>query len=237
MADTDTISHDSIAALRVFPPIGIARVGNAAESYILAPEVVGGPATHPDGSIARKVGDFRDADGRIRRQAVRFRRLRRTARRLGSRGGTSMGIRIRWCVSIANLKAGWYEFRQAMDLPPKLVVNPPRRNLDFPFIPGGRATLDIVPLPRTIEGCDVSGPPYRFDDGTFLRRQVYLGELRTDAEGRLIFLGGVGASGSFPAKRQPLTFANNSGWHDDISDGPVRATAILVVCLPTRDRV
>ena len=224
MADTNTLPFESIAALRVYPPLGIARVGNAGDAYVIGPEVIGGPATHPDGTAARHVDDFRDAEGHIRRQAARFRVYAElhdgTVRELTADNGVS----IRWRVTIANLKAGWYEFRQAMDLPANLAMNAPRRNADFPFIPGGRAALDIVPLARTIEGRDLSGPAYKFDDGGFIRRPVYLGELRTDSAGRLIFLGGTGASASFPPNLAPLTFANNTGWHDDTSDGPVRAT-------------
>ena len=53
---------------------------------------------------------------------------------------------------------------------------------------------------------------------------AYLGELRTDPEGRLLFLGGCGKSKSFQAGAKPITHANNVGWHDDVCDGPVRAT-------------
>jgi hypothetical protein len=51
---------------------------------------------------------------------------------------------------------------------------------------------------------------------------VYLGELRTDELGRLIVLGGRGKSASFDGSKA-VTFANNEGWHDDTSDGPVTA--------------
>jgi hypothetical protein len=52
---------------------------------------------------------------------------------------------------------------------------------------------------------------------------VYLGELRTDEDGRLVVLGGRGRSASYDQSRA-VTFANNDGWHDDTSDGPVTAT-------------
>src|SRR6185369_3693654 len=64
---------------------------------------------------------------------------------------------------------------------------------------------------------------YKFDSGEFLGHKVPLGELRTDASGRLLVLGGFGDSASYPPK-PAVTFANNDGWHDDTSDGPVRAT-------------
>ena len=61
-----------------------------------------------------------------------------------------------------------------------------------------------------------------FDTGKFLGTSVYLGEIRTDAQGRLIVLGGRGKSASYNGARA-VTFANNEGWHDDTSDGPVVA--------------
>ena len=51
---------------------------------------------------------------------------------------------------------------------------------------------------------------------------MYLGEITTDSGGRLVVLGGRGKSGSLPGA--PITdFANNDGWYDDVSDGPVTA--------------
>jgi hypothetical protein len=55
---------------------------------------------------------------------------------------------------------------------------------------------------------------------------VYLGELRTDEAGRLVVLGGRGKSASHTGERA-ITFANNDGWHDDVSDGPVTATVTI----------
>jgi hypothetical protein len=54
-------------------------------------------------------------------------------------------------------------------------------------------------------------------------KKVALGELRTDKAGRLLVLGGFGHSAS-SAGKPATTFANNDGWHDDTSDGTVRAT-------------
>ena len=56
--------------------------------------------------------------------------------------------------------------------------------------------------------------------------KVPLGELRTDDQGRLIVLGGFGSSASY-LKKPATTFANNDGWHDDTSDGWVRATVTI----------
>ncbi|WP_373371904.1 LodA/GoxA family CTQ-dependent oxidase [Archangium lansingense] len=50
--------------------------------------------------------------------------------------------------------------------------------------------------------------------------------MRTDDKGRLLVLGGFGQSNSLDGS-PPTTFANNEGWHDDTSDGPVRATVTI----------
>jgi len=73
--------------------------------------------------------------------------------------------------------------------------------------------------------------------GTFKNRtQVYLGEIATDAHGRLIVLGGRGISRPVDEEGIPLdapeeawitNYANNDGWHDDTSDGPVNASVVL----------
>lgn len=212
----------TIDTLHVYPPLGIARVGNAAGQmdYVIGPEVIGGPPTLPAGGPARFLADFRTANGSIKRQAARFRVYARL--KDGSvREVTAADANIEWRVAIANLKAGWYEFNQAMDLPGGLSRDAKPRNLDV-YTSGWRAVLDITPTPRSIAGRDT--PAIAFDDGTFWHKIVYLGELRTDHEGRLIFLGGRGESAPFRRGLSPLTFANNVGWHDDVADGPVRAT-------------
>ena len=58
--------------------------------------------------------------------------------------------------------------------------------------------------------------------GKFMEKSVYLGEMHTDEISRLIMLGGHGKSENMNGDRA-ITFANNEGWHDDISDGPVTA--------------
>src|SRR5262249_45376089 len=52
-----------------------------------------------------------------------------------------------------------------------------------------------------------------------------LGEFRSDADGRLIVIGGMGQSDFDPGLgRETIRhFANNDGWFDDMSDGPVDA--------------
>jgi hypothetical protein len=218
------IDPDEIQELKVYPPLGVARVGNAsgADDYVIGPETIGGPATLPGGTAerpARHLGDFRTANGEIKRQAARFRVYAHmkdgTVEEVTAESAT-----IDWRVAVANLKAGWYEFNQAMDLG-SISQDAKRRNLDLNLEPEQRPRLDIVPSPKRVSGANAG--PVRLNDGSFWGKAVCLGELRTDAQGRLIFLGGKGAAAPFRSGVTPLTFANNSGWHDDLCDGPVRA--------------
>src|SRR5689334_3700804 len=68
---------------RIHPAIGVARVGNSPAELYLAPETIGGlpiactPDGEPlsDGSGPQYVTEFKDKEGRIKRQAARFRVL------------------------------------------------------------------------------------------------------------------------------------------------------------------
>src|SRR5215210_5479391 len=83
-----------------------------------------------------------------------------------------------------------------MDLGPKYAKTAGLRN---PAVAGdGRWQLVIDPGPRSITGRDTRGDDYQFDSGEFLGHKVPLGELRTDAQGRLLVLGGFGNSASYP---------------------------------------
>lgn len=223
MTDPETpLKADAIRKIAVYPPLGIARVGNAMgdDDYVFGPDVIGGPYTNPDGTEARFEADYRSTDGAIKRQAARFRVYAEMKDGSVREVTLADGVEIRWRVRLANLKAGWYEFLQAMDLPAGLSKAPARRNAAVTG--ASRASLDIVPSVRSISGRNESGDGYAFDDGEFKGTPVYLGELRTDADGRLVILGGRGMSVAIPPK-PPTTFANNEGWHDDIADGPVEA--------------
>ncbi len=208
------LNSDDIESLSIHPAIGIARVGNADEDYFLAPDVIGGTPKDADG--------FRDAQGRIKRQVARF-RIYATLHSGEVQEITSDTAEINWRVEVANLKAGWYEFQHCMDLPPEQVFHPPHRNANFTG--DDRERLSIRPTARQICGADQTARP--FDDGKFFGKDVYLGELRTDAAGRLMFFGGHGLSEPLVPGDRPTTFANNDGWHDDTCDGPVRASVTL----------
>jgi hypothetical protein len=213
------MAEQGITRCVIHPAIGIARVGNApADQYYIGPEVPGRAADPgPEG--------FKNRKGQVRKEAARFRVFGYDAAGNVVREITTDEAQITWEVHLANRKSAWYQFANAMDLK-QYALSTTFRNAT---VSGeSRQALVIDPGPIAIAGRDRHGPEYRFDHA-YVRFgdqgpiQVPLGELRTDDKGRLLVLGGDGRSAS--AFGQPATtFANNDGWYDDTSDGPVRAT-------------
>lgn len=209
-------SSENIVRAAIHPSIGIVRVGNSEHEYFIGPEVIE-PVPHPPGF-------YRDRSGALKRQAARFRIYGLNAQGEAVKELTASNADIRWTVHLANKKAAWYQFQIALDIPEAASAPPTQlRNITI----GDRSRLVIDPGPRHIKGRDVQGGhAHSFDTGRFMDKPVYLGEIRTDKEGHLLVLGGRGNSASYNGSRA-LTFANNDGWHDDVSDGPVTAEVQL----------
>ncbi|UXI67258.1 LodA/GoxA family CTQ-dependent oxidase [Tahibacter amnicola] len=206
-----------IAYARIHPAIGVARVGNSTQDdgYYIGPQVPDPPPSPP--------GAYRDASGALKREVAQFRIYGYDGEGRVVRELTMADAQITWTVELANRKAAWYDFELALDIPEAAAAPPStRRNADVI----DRASLVILPGPRHIDAPARQGSAYRFDGGTFLGIEVPLGELRTDDAGRLLVFGGHGKSASIN-QQPPTTFANNDGWYDDTSDGPVTATVRL----------
>ena len=210
----------TIVRAAIHPAIGVARVGNSPDEYFIGPEVVEPEPAPP--------GFYKDGSGALKRQAARFRVYGYDADGRVVRELTAADADIRWTVHVANRKAAWYQFQTALDIPEASAPDATpsaRRNATIQGTRRGELVVD--PGPRTISGRGEQGKPeYRFDTCRFFGTRVYLGELRTDEAGRLLFLGGHGEAASFNGA-QAVTFANNDGWHDDTSDGPVSARVTL----------
>jgi hypothetical protein len=203
-----------IVSAKIFPGIGFARVGNCPDQFLLGPEVPGRPVDAE--------GRFKDRQGRIKRQAARFRVYGFAADGTVLRELTAAEAEITWTVHLANQKAAWAEFAGS-----EAEAQANAGGIPLPLRNAGvvdRASLVIDPGPRSIGGAGRSGP--RFDTGRFRGVDVDLGELRTDDAGRLLVLGGAGRAESVDGS--PVTnYANNDNWFDDTSDGPVTATVRL----------
>jgi hypothetical protein len=205
-------SDGRIVRAAIHPAIGIARVGNSPDEFYFGPEIPGGLPIAPEG--------YKDASGAMKRQAARFRVFGLDAAGRVVRELTAEEADITWTVHLANKKASWYQFATALDIP-EAEPTPLRNEI---YQGAERDGLVIDPGPRSVSGRDAGAVP--FDTGRFLGVSVYLGELRTDERGRLLVLGGRGRSFS-PDGLALTTFANNDGWTDDTSDGPVTAQVRL----------
>ncbi|PYS63341.1 MAG: 3-isopropylmalate dehydrogenase [Acidobacteria bacterium] len=200
----ENLAMAKIATIKIHPAIGIARVGNSPTEYFVGPEKPGVHTPPP--------GGYRDAQGRIKRQAARFRLFGYDTKGKLIGEVTAKDADITWKVSLANKKAEWIKFQGR-----KSITNTSlRRN---PTVTD-RNSLIINPAPRSLSG---SNQAASFDTGKFLGVSVPLGDMRTEKDGRLLVLGGFGKSAS-PAHMLLSEFANNDGWYDDVSDGPVTAS-------------
>jgi hypothetical protein len=154
---------------------------------------------------------------------------------------------IQWTVYLANKKSSWYEFQQ-LDGEHGYSGSHPLRNADITDV-SRRQKLIIDPGPRSVSWANPAsrtdafakgtspGSPESFPPDDITPHPIStLGQLLSttgsDGHNRLLVLGGLGNSGS--AKRgvgEPSIqhYANNDGWFDDTSDGPVQAALVMNV--------
>jgi hypothetical protein len=209
----------TIDIIKIFPPIGIARLGNSPSDWPDDRDDKGeffvGPELPGDHTIPS--GGYKDSKFRVKRQAARFRLFAYEAG-VVKQEITLVDADIKWTVELANTKADWHKFGGVEN------TNLPLRNASEP----DRASLRITPGKSTLDGPNLK---VAFDTGTFRSVIVPLGEMRTDADGHLLVLGGFGNSSSSPFRHlgsnSDDNFANNDDWYDDVSDGPVNASVRL----------
>ena len=221
-----------IVRAAIHPAIGIARIGDSKTEYFIGPEVVDAPPEQ-----ASPPEFYRDSTGAIKRQAARFRIYGYNAAGEVVRELTPENADIAWTAHVANRKAQWYQFQYALDIPEAVDASDNQFPLRNPKVKD-RGKLAIDPGPRSISGRNVSGGPgHSFDTGSFQAAgsapvTVPLGEIQTDADGQLIFLGGHGKS--YSPTGTPVfdpnngkSFNNADDWCDDTSDGPVTAAVSI----------
>jgi hypothetical protein len=218
----------------------------------------GNPLVTPDGMTEVRISSFKDQQGRMKRQAARFQiwayddeypegRPLKLGDRIEGGGNAGVLVDIQWRVYLANKKSSWYDFRQ-LEGEHGYSPNHPRRNAAITD-DNARQFLIIDPGPRTVNHtntrrahCDRDNSEYATTFPPPLKPNSIdtLGDLLTDDTGRLLVLGGHGNSGSFLFDDfgQPRIndYANNDGWFDDTSDGPVMARLAMFSPLVQRLR-
>jgi hypothetical protein len=200
---------------RIYPSIGIARVGDSKDGFLIGPEAPGVVPTGP----------FRGSDGDLKPQAARFRIYKVEID--GNENETvveevvaSANTKIEWSVSLANRKAAGLQILDTL----QRVPNPLPRN------PGLDRRKLVITASGSVTGSGQSGPVLSGSIEFAKARakstrvsDIVLTTLRTDDAGRLLVVGGPGTSAS-PSKAKIESFADNDGWYDSVSDGPVSAT-------------
>ncbi|MFN0204510.1 MAG: LodA/GoxA family CTQ-dependent oxidase [Bacteroidia bacterium] len=205
----DPQPSSEIVSAAIYPPIGVCRIGNSQDEYYIGPEV--------PNPLAKEPGFYRDATGAIKREAACFRIYGLDAQGNPVRELTLKEAKITWNVHLANKKSAWYQFQLALDIPEAADADASILRND---IFEDRTPLIIDAGMASISGENAKSAALT---GCFVEKEVYLGELKTDGEGRLLVLGGRGNSASYDGSAA-TTFANNEKWHDDTSDGSVTAT-------------
>lgn len=234
--DGERQMSNEIAYCKIFPPIGIARVGNSRErdGFFIGPEGIGTPGP----SDERR---FTDAAGAVLRQAARFRVYAFDTKDAVIGELTAQEAELTWSVSLANKKPEWFEFHGGAEALKQFETpeqeSGERRNASIKGAERRRRLVIDPGAPVTITGkgtCSSAAGEYAFVGRFQDVKDVYLGELRTDEAGRLLVLGGRGHSAAVDetgaevsGKKWITNYANNDFWHDDTSDGPIECKVKL----------
>jgi L-lysine 6-oxidase len=231
-------------SLKISPSVGVARLGNSADEFMIAPDQIGGlPFDYdmPTGVKGAAVQQFKDSIGLVKRQGQVFKVYDGENELVIGVGGVKA---FHWTVHLANKKAAWYQYTEL------------RGNLLYPdneytMADGGpddvevrnpstigpdRNELVIDAGPRTISGINqrielddnkkglrpldykTSFPVYPDIENINGLPVTSLGTICTDANGCLIVFGAYGAAGGI----DPLTsYGGSDTWHDDIADGSI----------------
>lgn len=229
-------------SLKISPSVGVARLGNSADEFMIAPDRIGGLPFNYDmgtGVIGDAVEKFKDSIGLVKRQGQVFKVYDGYNELVIGEGGVKA---FHWTVHLANKKAAWYQYTEL------------RGNLLYPdneytgadglddvevrnagIVGADRNDLIIDAGPRTISGINqrielednedglavgynVSFPVYENIDDINGLPVVSLGTICTDENGLLIVFGAYGAAGGI----DPLTsYGGSDTWHDDIADGSI----------------
>lgn len=229
---------------KIHPAFGIARLGHGSVAY-LGPT---SPGISPDPGDG---GSYRDpATGELKAQAAGFWVFEydetNSEPKIVDVGGQSAIAAIEWTVHLANKKAFWFDFAGLTGS--KDVTNPPGfgygatpaswRNSQITDPVARRKQLIIDPGPRTVATPSTAnftrgtGGGYPESWPSALRNAEgsvtidSLGSMTVNHDWSMTVVPAPGVSGSTDGSGLS-SFANNSNWFDNTSDGPVRATLIM----------
>lgn len=214
---------------KIHPGIGFARVGPSQDGFFLAGETPGATPIDIDAAgNEAPFGGYKDAAKIMRRQGARFRVYeydRNEASGVTNFVGevTAAQADIRWSVSLTAAKAEGRLMGAIMGSDGERTIVPTAKFRNEP--PAGFTRADLkASVSLTVTGLNVGSAPGNETLGKIAGNDIFIGEVRTDAAGRLIVLGGRGRAASWETPAPLIEeYLNNPTWYDDIADGTVDA--------------
>ena len=226
--------------LRIHPAIGIARVGNSTE-YYLGPETMAAEPIEGQtltGGLPIKPGtestpisstDLRDSDGRLKKQAARFKIYQyhdgdtytypskeSTEVVIGSVVDGKTVKDIVWTVHLANKKANCWQAEAGSgdNTGLNLYKNgafPPLRNANFQNNADFNAKIRLQQLvidagPRAINGATAGNTTVKFDKSTVPSYASKTGDILSQTAYPVSFPASDGQPGDYNASSQPITY-------------------------------
>ena len=213
---------------KIFPSIGIGRVGGSLNNFFLCPEELGSKGIEIDSNgDESELQNYKDLSGLIKRQGVRFRVLEFDETSGQYKQISLDNVKITWKVILKNIKASVVRpFSSPPQSPPNLPLQ----------LKSNHGDLEISGEADDISGKNSTPKEIK---GSYKTTTVKLGDVLTDKIGNLIVLGGHGKSGSptnapIGLQFNPQTgefektpqnnFYYNEDWFDDTCDGTINAT-------------
>jgi len=206
---------------RIYPSIGIARMGNGParqDQVIFSPEI-------PWDNLYDTKQNYITESGALKKQAQRFYIYECDTEGKPVRVISPEEYDINWSVEVANKKPFWYDFNNSLDL--SVVAD--NQNLSPNFV-----EKNIAPgVGAKRRNPNVLDQGLREEGGYDYRKelvnspdpvQVSDSNKRQEIQGRFPFTKGKALSRLASSLNTKADFADNSNWYDDICDGRITAT-------------
>jgi hypothetical protein len=203
---------------RIFPSIGIARLGEDGD-FFLGPERPGdGPGELQPSGTTTPLTRFKDASRtKIRKQGARFHIFESSDGINWTPANLPATASVTWTVTLENKKSAVTRPASPPTAPMRPTVTAANQAM---VIKGGKKQ---IAGPSAVSTAFVGPYVTTAPNGSTFNVNVDLGLLRTDGQGRLIVLGGKGQSQAPAGVPIGGSFYRNPKWHDDVADGPVTA--------------
>lgn len=248
------MTDKQIAQFRIYPSIGVARLGNGEarkDQAVFSPEI-------PWANLYDADNEYLTPEGKIKKQAQRFYIYECDAKGVPQKQIDAKDYDIQWTVEVANKKPFWYDFNNSLDLSilsenqnlsPNFAKNKlapgigaaqrnPNVLVQGVRVKGGynyRKELVNRPAPVTVDAKAkrkvIEGQfPFTEHGASLLAKSLDTESKRVDLgtieydKGTLIFYAADGLSASLNPSDLNTDFADNANWYDDICDGRVTAT-------------